>query len=144
MSKQLYWWHLDKILYKTVKNTTTTTKECCLFMQNFSLEKRCGYLRDFYGGNSFGSHRSFRECQSCITVVSFRKPVFKRATLFLPVFQSRYSDKAGLCWKGEEINVKLNAGGIIWWKVWCCCEHLSTESQIWDLLKSMKPVYWLD
>lgn len=39
----------------------------------------------------------FRECQSFITVVPIRKPVFKRASLFLPVFQSRSSDKAGLC-----------------------------------------------
>lgn len=59
----------------------------------------------------------FRECQPFITVVPILKPVFKRALLFLPVFQSRYSSKAGLHWKGEEVRVKLNVGGVIWWTV---------------------------
>lgn len=47
----------------------------------------------------------------------FERQFFKRVSLFLPVFQSRNSDKAGLCWQGEKVRVKMNVGGIIEWTV---------------------------
>lgn len=59
----------------------------------------------------------FRDCQSFITLVPIRKVVFKRVSLFLPVFQSRNSDEAGLSWQGEKVRVKMNVGGIIEWTV---------------------------
>lgn len=39
----------------------------------------------------------FRDYQSFITLVPIQKAIFKRVSLFPPVFQSGYSDKAGLC-----------------------------------------------
>lgn len=59
----------------------------------------------------------FRDCQSFITLVPIRKAVFKRVSLFLPAFQRGYSDKAGLCWQGEKVRVKMHVGGIIEWTV---------------------------
>lgn len=59
----------------------------------------------------------FRDCQSFITLVPIRKAAFKRVSLFLPVFQSEYSDKTGLCWQGEKLRVKMNVRGIIEWTV---------------------------
>lgn len=59
----------------------------------------------------------FRDCQSFITLVPIRKAAFKRVSLFLPVFQSEYSDKAGLCWQGEKLRVKMNVRDIIEWTV---------------------------
>lgn len=63
-------------------------------------------------------------------MVPVQKLVFKKEALFLSVFQSRNLDKAGLCWKEEEVRVKLNTGVIILGTVGCHCEHLSSKGQI--------------